>query len=287
MKVSPLLSVVLLAVVIGGCCSMREGTFCREASEPKVSIFVADLERVAKQKGVSSEEAARLLKEAGVSGFDCNYEEPLLPRLSKSVLTPVNFYGGVDFCGPDGGVAHEEAFIAAAVRYGVRRIMVIPERFKDGPDGEVCYVKIRNGLKRLVGKAKAAGIVATIEDYGGTDNICSYAKYIKRLLKDVPDLWCALDSGNLYYAGRGEDIVDLMHAADGRIAHVHLKDQTKEDNHRFATLGLGAVPNEEVVRYVVSKGYDQWFTLENPVDPDRLADVYRQVAVLRYWHSRK
>ena len=43
----------------------------------------------------------------------------------------------------------------------------------------------------------------TVEDYGGTGNPCSYTKYLKRFLTDIPELGYALDSGNLYYAGRG------------------------------------------------------------------------------------
>ena len=65
---------------------------------------------------------------------------------------------------------------------------------------------------------------------------------------------------------------------------MHLKDQTKEDNHKYASLGLGAVPNKEVVELVREMGYDGWYTLENLVSsPDALTDVHRQVAVLRHW----
>jgi len=232
------------------------------------------------------EEAARLLKEAGVRGFDCSYGEALLPRLAKSALKPVNLYGGIDFSSLEVPVAQEDAFIATAVRFGVPRIMVIPHGFVEGERSEICYGKIRDGLIRMSEKARRAGLVMTIEDYGGTNNICSYAKYIKRLLTDVPDLDYALDSGNLNYAGRGDDILDLMRFAEGRIAHVHLKDQTSEDNHRYASIGLGAVPNEKIVRYLAAKGYDEWFTLENPVGPDWLDDFKRQIAVLRKWHSQ-
>ena len=50
--------------------------------------------------------------------------------------------------------------------------------------------------------------------------------------------------------GCGEDILEMMTFAKGRIGHVHLKDQTAKDNHECVTLGLGAVPHEKVVRAI-------------------------------------
>ena len=73
-----------------------------------------------------------------------------------------------------------------------------------------------------------------------------------------------------------------MEYAKGRIAHVHLKDQTKEDNRRYATLGLGAVPNEKIVKAMAASGYNGWYTLENTVG-DAYTDSIRQIAVLKYW----
>ncbi|MDD2461465.1 MAG: TIM barrel protein, partial [Kiritimatiellae bacterium] len=69
----------------------------------------------------------------------------------------------------------------------------------------------------------------------------------------------------------------------GRIRHMHLKDQTREDNRKYATLGTGAVPNEAVVRLVHKSGYSGWYTLENPVGDDILEDVRRQAGVVRAW----
>ena len=253
--------------------------------EPKFSIFASDVKRIARQRNVPVAESARMLKAAGVSGFDCNYKEPILPELAKSALKPVNFYGGVDFTAPDGGVAVCEAYLAAAKKYGAERVMIIPGGFREGPTAEDDYARIRAGLRRFAAEAREAGIVPMVEDFGGTNNICSHMTYLKRMMDDVPQLEFALDSGNLYYAGRGEDILEMMRYAKGRIGHVHLKDQTKEDNHAYTTLGLGAVPNAELVRTVASWGYDGWYTFENPVDPDRYADIVRQIAVVRLWIS--
>jgi sugar phosphate isomerase/epimerase len=138
-------------------------------------------------------------------------------------------------------------------------------------------------MKMFVAEGKKRGITITIEDFGGPANPGSHMKYLKRFLDEIPDLRFALDSGNLYYAGRGESILDMMEYAKGRIAHVHLKDQTKEDNRKYATLGLGAVPNEKIVKTVAASGYKGWYTLENAVGGDTYTDTVRQVAVLKSW----
>ncbi len=268
---------LLLAVVTAGCFT------CKRNEPVKLSVFSGTVERVAKDKGVSLGESAALLAEAGVTGFDASYKDPKLPEFAKAGLKPINFYGFPKFLVPDGGAKDSDEFVAAAVKYGVPRIMVIPDEFPKDGDQEADYVRIREGLRKLVAKANAAGIAVTVEDYGGTNNPCSYAKYLKRFLTNIPELGFALDSGNLYFAGRGEDIVDMAHFADGRIRHVHLKDQTKENNRKYATLGTGAVPNEAVVRHLHKSGYCGWYTLENLVGDDILADVRRQAGVVRSW----
>ena len=73
----------------------------------------------------------------------------------------------------------------------------------------------------------------------------------------------------------------MMEFAKGRIGHVHLKDQTRENNRKYATLGLGVVPNEKIVKSVAAD-YDGWYTLENTVG-DVYNDTVRQVALLKAW----
>lgn len=259
-------------------------TACSCLADLKISVFVSLLDKVAKEEKVSVAQAADLLKVAGVAGFDSDYRNPRLPELVKTSLRPINFYGFLHFLGPDNGAKEIEEFVATAARHGVPRIMVVPDSFTPDGDREAEYAKIRDGLRALVAAASAKGVTVTIEDFGGAKNPCSYASYLRRFLEDVPGLCFALDSGNLYYAGRGDDILEMARFAKERIRHVHLKDQTKEDNHVYASLGLGGVPNQEVVRFVHTLGYDGWYTLENPVSaPDVLTDIHRQVGVLRHW----
>ncbi len=77
-----------------------------------------------------------LLAEAGVTGFDSELQRSKLPELAKTGLKPINFFGWPKFLGPDGGAKDSDEFVAAAVKYGVPRIMVVPDEFsKDGGPG--------------------------------------------------------------------------------------------------------------------------------------------------------
>ena len=270
---------MLVVAVLAGCCSCGAGS----ATGPKFSVFANGMDRVAKQRGVTLERAAEMLAAEGVTGFDWGYSDKKLERYAQTVLKPVNLYGFISFNGPDRGEKECEAFVATAVRYGVPRIMCIPNAFPDGVESEADYALMRDGLARLVALAEKKGIAVSVEDFGNPKNPCSQAKYLKRFLQDIPGLRFTADSGNLYYAGRGEDICEMARFARDRIIHVHLKDQEKENNRRYTTLGLGGVPNEELVKFMEKDGYKDWYTLENPIGGDYLADVVRQIAVVRLW----
>ena len=250
--------------------------------EPNISVFASAIHKTAKQRGVSIAQAADMLYAAGVRGFDTSASDANLPALAATKLKPINLYCFPNMYAEDNGAAECARILDTAVKYGVPRVMVVPSSFRKGGDEASDFATILSAMRIFVEKGRERGITVTVEDFGGTNNPCSYAKYLKRFLDEIPDLRFALDSGNLYYAGRGDDILDMMKYAKGRIAHVHLKDQTHEDNHKYATIGLGAVPNAEIVRTVAADGYDGWYTLENPVG-DVYDDVLRQVAVLKAW----
>ena len=278
-----------LACDAKACARACEESVCKkgaDAEEPKISVFASFIRNIAKQRGVSKTEAADLLYAMGVRGFDAGPSDPDLYELAGTRLKPINFYYFPDWFGRmnknGAAVLSAEACLSRAVELGVPRIMVVPPGFTDGKENPNEFEMILAHMREFVAEAKKRGVTITVEDFGGTANCCSYAKYLKRLLDEIPDLRFALDSGNLYYAGRGEDILEMMAFAKGRIGHVHLKDQTAANNREYASLGLGAVPNERIVKEVASSGYDGWYTLENPVG-DVYNDSVRQVALLKAW----
>ena len=264
----------------------------QKPEEPKISVFASFIRRIAKERGVSKSAAADLLYDAGVRGYDCGPDEGDLDELAATKLRPINFYYFPDWFNRKSqdwntyyaDKATPEECIALAKKYGIPRIMVVPPSFTDGKENEAEFGVIIRKMAEFVARVRKDGIAVTVEDFGGTANCCSYAKYLKRLLNEIPDLRFALDSGNLYYAGRGEDILEMMEFAKGRIGHVHLKDQSATNNREYVTLGLGAVSNEKIVKAVAATDYNGWYTLENPVG-DTYNDTVRQVALVKAWLS--
>ena len=279
LMVATLLSVLSLPVLSGG-----------RMESPQISVFAKFIRQTASERGISKTEAANLLHAIGVRGYDCGPDDTDLDELAATKLKPVNFYYFPDWLNRglhDWNTYYAswtvpEECLAKARKYGIPRIMVVPPDFTDGKENEAEFTIIVEKMRGFVADAKRNGIVVTVETFGGTRNCCSYVKYLKRLLTGIPDLKFALDTGNLYYAGRGEDILELLEFAKDRIGHVHLKDQSAKDNHEYVTLGLGAVPNEKIVKAVAATSYDGWYTLENPVG-DTYNDTVRQVALLKSW----
>ncbi len=282
--------VVLLAVATG-CCKESGTCSCAEV-QPKISVFTHYIRSVAKQRGISLSEAADLLYGLGIRGFDIGPTDKDLPALATTKLKPINFYYFPDWYAA-GTPAEEKGDVDAtppteclklAKHYGIPRIMVVPPNFPNGKEDAAEIDRLVVLLKNFVAEAKTFGITVTVEDFGGTKNPCSYAKYITRFLTEIPDLKLALDSGNLYYARRGEDILELMDFAKDRIAHIHLKDQLPSDQRTYAELGLGGVPNEKIVKTMNVAGYDGWYTLENTVVGTSVYyEAVRQVAILKTW----
>ena len=284
MKLARLAVSILLAAALFGCCCPC-GECPNQEKEPNISVFASFIRRTAKERGVSLAEAADMLHALGVRGFDVGPDDADLPQLAATKLKPINFYFFPKMYAADNGAADCKRCLDQAVKYGVPRVMVVPSHFTKGGNEAEEFAKDLSAMKMFVAEGKKRGITITIEDFGGPANPGSHMKYLKRFLDEIPDLRFALDSGNLYYAGRGESILDMMEYAKGRIAHVHLKDQTKENNRKYATLGLGAVPNEKIVKTVSASGYEGWYTLENSVG-DTYTDTVRQVAVLKSWLSQ-
>ena len=278
--------VVAAMAAMTGCCSCECGR-CTE-KEPNISVFAAFIRNTAKQRNVSLAEAADMLYDLGVRGFDVGPDDKDLPELAATKLKPINFYFFPRMFNETDCAADCRRCLDQAEKYGVPRVMVVPTHFTEGGDQEAEFAKDMAGMKMFVREAKKRGITITVEDFGGRKNPGSYAKYLKRFLDEIPDLKFALDSGNLYYANRGEDILDMMEYAKGRIGHIHLKDQYPENHQKYQTLGLGGVPNERIVKAMNAAGYDGWYTLENTVPgADTYTESVRQVSVLKSWLSGK
>lgn len=265
-----------------------DGDFA-SGDRPGFSVFAAQIIEHARRTGMSVTAAAAAFREAGIEGFDCHYADADVPALVKGGLVPVNFYGVMKFLGDDGGLAQAEKFIAEALKYGVPRVMVLPDEFT-GADDEAEFAKIVEGVRTFVRLAGEKGLVVTTEDFGYRRkymNPCGNSVYIRRLLDEVPELMFTVDSGNLHVLEGRNSIMELTRATADRIRHVHLKDCAASavpgKRGPYVTLGTGEVPNREIVRFVSDLGYRGWYTLENLTGNDLLEDAVRQMATVRRW----
>ena len=256
---------------------------CRPAAG--FSVFGYEIPDYALFHGLTLAEAAKEFKAAGITGFESSYSYPNIAELVKEGLKPVSLYGDVEFLSGDGGEKQMDDFIAAAIRWKVKQVMVLPDEFS-GADDEKDFARIVAGFNRFIEKARGKGITVMTEDYGHQkkfQNPCGHVKWLSRLFKECPGLMFAIDTGNLMAEGR-EAILQIARPFADRIVHCHLKDKkTAEKGGGYVTLGLGDVPNLEIVRFLHGRGYDGWYTLENLVGGDSLVDVKRQMAVLSQW----
>ena len=283
------LGVGLLSFQLVGC---RGTSPDREKAvpSPRVSVFFYTIDDVVREQKVSLSEAGRMLKEAGVSGFDCGFDNPRLGEYLKTGLLPINLYGQMRFFGADGGRVLADAFVEKAVEIGCPRIMILPDDFTDGRPTEDEFSRNLEGIRSLVAKGRTRGLEVTVETYGHPENCCSYVSYLRRLFSAIPELGFSADIGNVHAAGRADDVIGLVNDEKDRVKLVHLKDFVATCSHQdirrlrpYCTIGLGAVPNEEAVRILIANGYDGWFTLEHLAKGDTLAEVRRQIATLKRW----
>ena len=269
---------ILLSLV---CLSIAVPSFAAE----KIAVFHYAIERIVQERGVTFEKAGEMLRAVGITGFDTAYNYKGMDNLLKTGLQPVNFYGNVDFRSPDLGQAQGDEFIASAVKHGAKVIMIIPGGFTGKADKDTEVTEMLPGFRQMVKKAIAAGITPTLEDVGAaTNNPCSYGKYVMRFIDEVPGLQLALDSGNLCFAGRGDDILEVQAHCTGRLGHVHLKDFYEPGRtKRRASMGFGIVPNRTIIERAKASGYTGWYTLEHLVGPDTYDDAIRQAALVNHW----
>lgn len=271
--------------MMGAMMALAFGALAAVPGTPRgYSIFGSDVRRIAQQRGWTLDKTAEVLIKLGITGYDDSYQCKDLDAMAKLPLQAANIYAFIDFSKPDNGREQCVAAIDAAKRTKCGRIMCLPQGFRNGVEDEAQFQEIVRGMTMFVQLADAAGVKVTTEPLGG-NRACpsSYLKYLKRMLKEIPGLRMTVDSGNLIYAGRGDSVLELVELVKNDLEHLHLKDLTKEDNHHYATMGEGQVPNEAVVKRLIAAGYSGWFTIENPVGADTLKDVLRQMDIIQDW----
>jgi len=250
-----------------------------EAPKAKISTFALHVYEVMEKKGLTMPQAVAEFKARGVSGFDGEYIDPKLDQLKAAGLQPVMIYGVMSFRDPAKDEIEQNRYLDRAKSLGAMYMMIVPDHLgdlKDDPSDpayEREFLKTVSGLKRLVTKCKAAGIVPMIEDFGYRTNPGSHFCNLKRYFAEIPELDFALDTGNVMYSDRGTDILEEFEYFYLKIRHVHVKDHPTGRPQGYALPGEGVVPNEKMLRKLFADGYNGWVTLELFDAPDMLYAV--------------
>ena len=107
MKIVKFVSSILLAAALAGCCCAPSCNCpCSSGGkEPNISVFAHFVRNTAKQRNVTLAEAADMLYDLGVRGFDIGPDDKALPELAATKLKPINFYFFPKMYGPDNGAA--------------------------------------------------------------------------------------------------------------------------------------------------------------------------------------
>ena len=267
-----LLSVVVAAVAL----AVSAGESVPKA---KISTFALHVYEVMQKRHMSMAEAVKAFKECGVSGFDGAYTDPQLEELAAAGLKPVMIYGTMSFRDAEKDEIEQNRYLNRAKSLGAKYMMIVPDSFgdlKDDPNDPVYEAELKktvSGLRRLVAKCLEAGICPMVEDFGYRTNPGSHFCNLKRYFAEIPDLKFALDSGNVMYSDRGEDILDEFEYFYSKIRHVHIKDHPAGKPQDYALPGEGVVPNGKMLRRLFMQGYDGWVTLELFDAPDMLEAV--------------
>jgi inosose dehydratase len=135
-------------------------------------------------------------------------------------------------------------------------------------------------LRRLQDLVTASGLTTALHPHWGMA-IAGDAE-VRRLL-DSSDVDLCLDTGHLYVAGA--DPVAIAELAQGRVAHVHVKDVDGALAERvrsgamtfkqatlsgmFTAVGDGDVDIAGVIDVLEAAGYEGWYVLEQDVSLDR------------------
>lgn len=138
---------------------------------------------------------------------------------------------------------------------------------------EIEWSSFLDNLKIVISIATDAGLTVALHQHWGM--AIQTKAHVERLVAQSEIQFC-LDAGHLYLAGA--DPVEIAEVAEGRVAHVHLKDVDEAMAARvrrgdlpfrqavidgiFKPLGDGAVDIAGFVATLEEAGYDGWYVLE-------------------------
>lgn len=253
------------------------------AAPAKLSAFHFNLVEMAKQRGITLEEAARAAQSWGITGVELWFgaDESATgagARLVAAGLKPVSVVLIQDFVHTN-DVGRAERALAYARRVGAPHVMVVPGSCREGEDRAAAWRALRPNLEDFLRRATRAGIRVGIEAADPGNAVLRSRRDLREAFAALPTLGHVLDTGNC--APWNDDLLESIAEFRPRIRHVHVKDRSAEDFRKAVPAGTGTIPVREAVADLVRGGYDGWITVECFGSTNVWEDLSRSAAYVR------
>jgi sugar phosphate isomerase/epimerase len=173
----------------------------------------------------------------------------------------------IDYCSGDQPEMEER--VVRALEYYFDQLLLVPGLMPEGSSAEDMDA-VRARIAAFVLKAREEGLTVMVEDYDNPHSPCYNTELLDSLFALSPKLGLVFDTGNFLFAG--EDALESLAHLREHIDHVHLKDRVSPADMHCVPAGTGCVPIAQIVRTLVSEGYNGWLTIEQYGSRQMLAD---------------
>lgn len=259
----------------------------------KLSVFYEHIVEAAQQESKSISEICKMASSFGIEGVEIENKrlwenkEGVLSNLKEGNLEISCMYGFFDFSHSDDLKPGFE-MVDLADELKIKKIMLIPGFLKDFEFLPIIYKqkvdKMIDMLQKICIYAKEKNIMVVLEDFDDKIAPFATAKQLTYFYENIPELYCAFDTGNFLYSE--EHALEVLPMFIDNIGHVHCKDRSfavKEGETPKATIkgrdmysaavGSGVIPMKEIVSQILKKGYDDYFAIEHFGSMNQLKDM--------------
>lgn len=227
----------------------------------RVSIFADHIGEVANQQRITYREAAQKVYDLGYRGadvrVDCNPDN--LKALDEVGFQHASAIVDINFADGDHLDKIQEA-ISFMHAHGFNKVLLVPGLLPKKCSDELRAEVIRR-IVYFTTRAKAEGLEVMVEDYDNKQSLCYNMAGIDQIFAVSPETGHVFDSGNYLFAG--EDALVALNHFQKQTHHVHLKDRASATDMASVAGGTGVIPIKDVVKTLLSSGYDGWFCVEH------------------------
>lgn len=280
---------------------------------------ILEAERQTREKGaeVPVPQILKLCREWGISAVEINSgslaesAETVLPMLAEAGLKISGICHRHDFVkdaeiDPVSLEAEARDIMEMAKRAGSATVLIVAGFLSDEDameinarhwsyaetaawmEGSAAALRVRDGLRIFCREAERCGVWIVVEDFDRWTSPTAMLFENLWLMKNVPGLHFALDTGNFAYSS--EDVLKAYEVLLPYISHIHCKDRTvidsvpETDPRKYiaaCAVGDGYIPIRTIVDKEKARGYDDYFVIEHYGMQDQFEGIRRSAEYMR------